>query len=113
MDLNFQDISTVQNEGQPKPVTIEAATTIAPTTFLTFLAGTTALAQITPPVTGTHMLAIVATSTNWEGATTDGNILVASITNGVTWANLVNLFIYNPLNGKYYPQFAVLSTTAP
>lgn len=112
-DLNFQDISTVQSGLQPKPVTITAAATIAPTTFLTFIAGTTAIATITPPVTGAHMLAIVATSTNWAGAVTTGNILVASITNGTTWANRLNLFVYNPLTAKYYPQYAVLSTTAP
>lgn len=112
-DLNFQDISTVQNNLQPAPVTITATATIAPTTFVTFIAGTTALVTITPPVTGAHMLAIIATSTNWLGALTTGNILVASITNGTTWANRVNFFVYNPLNQKYYPSYAVLTTTAP
>lgn len=112
-DLNFQDISTVASGLQPKPVTITAAATIAPTTFLTFITGTTAIVTITPPVTGAHLLAIVAQSTNWAGALTTGNVLVASITNGITWANRVNFFVYNPLNGKYYPQYAVLTTTAP
>lgn len=112
-DLNFQNISTVQNKLQPKPVTFTAAATIAPTTFLSFIEGTTALAQITPPVTGAHMLAIVATSTNWLGAVTSGNIIVASITTGTTWANRVNFFVYDPLTAKYYPSYAVLTTTAP
>jgi hypothetical protein len=109
-DLNFQDISTVQSGLQPKPVTITAAATIAPTTFLTFIAGTTAIATITPPVTGAHMLAIVATSTNWAGAVTTGNILVASVTNSELWANKLSLFVYNPLNGKYYPNYGVHTT---
>lgn len=82
-----------------------AATTIVPTTFLTFIAGTTAVAQITPPVTGAHMLAIVATSTNWAGMVTTGNILVASITNSVLWANKVSLLVYNPITAKYHPNF--------
>ena len=112
-DLNFQNISSVQNKQQPAPVTFVAAATIAPTTYVSFIAGTTALATITPPVTGQHTLAIIATSTNWAGAVTTGNILVASITNGTTWANRVNFFTYNPLNGKYYPNYAVLTTTAP
>lgn len=112
-DLNFANIDTAQSNIQPGPVTVTAAATIAPTTFVTFIAGTTALATITPPVSGQHLLAIIATSTNWAGAVTTGNILVASITNGTTWANRLNLFVYNPLNGKYYPNYAVLTTTAP
>ncbi len=110
-DLLFQDISTVASDKNAKPVTITAAATIAPTTFLTFIAGTTAVAQITPPVSGAHMLAIVATSTNWSGMTTTGNILVASITNSTLWANKANLLVYDPLSAKYYPSYAVHSTT--
>ncbi len=112
-DLNFQNISTVANKLQPKPVTFTAAATIAPTTFLSFITGTTALATITPPVTGAHMLAIVASTSNWAGAVTTGNIIVASITNGTTWTNRVNFFVYDPLTAKYYPNYAVLTTTAP
>jgi len=109
-DLDFQNLSTVQNRLQPQPVTIVAAATIAPSTFLTYVAGVTAIATITPPVTGAHMLAIVATSTNWAGVVTSGNILVASVTNSELWQNKVNLFVYNPINGKYYPTYAVHST---
>jgi hypothetical protein len=108
-DLNFQNISTVQNQLQPGPGTIIAASTIAPTTFLSFISGTTAIATITPPVTGTHMLALVAGSSNWAGAVTTGNILVASVTNGVNWLNRVSLFVYNPITAKYYPCYAVIA----
>jgi hypothetical protein len=59
------------------------------------------------------MLAIVAKTTNWLGALTTGNILVASITNGTTWQNRVNLFVYDPAAAKYLPAYAVLTTTAP
>ncbi len=110
-DLNFQNISSVQNQLQQKPLTITAALTVTPVTFLTFIAGTTAVQQITPPVTGSHLLAIVATSTNFSGFTTAGNVLVASVTNSTLWANKVNLLVYDPLSAKYYPSYAVHSTT--
>ena len=108
-DLNFQDISTVANSLQPQPVTFAAAATIAPTTFLSLIAGTTALATITPPVSGAHMLAIISSTSNWAGAVTTGNILVASVTNGTNWANRVSLFVYNPITAKYYPLYAVIA----
>lgn len=95
-DLNFQQISTVQDGKQPKPVTLTAAATIAPTTFLTRLSGTTAVATITPPVTGSHMLAIVAGTTT-AAFTTSGNIV------GITTADTTapSLFIYDPITAKY------------
>lgn len=51
-DLNFQQISTVQSNQQLLPPTIAAAATIAPTTRMTFLTGTTQVANITPPTSG-------------------------------------------------------------
>jgi hypothetical protein len=104
-DLLHQNIATVQSLQQPTPVSLTAAATIAPTTFLTILTGTTAIATITPPVTGTHMLAVISKTTNWEGAVTTGNILVASITNSVLWLDKVSLFVYNPITGKYHPNY--------
>lgn len=104
-DLNFQNISTVQNNLQPGPVTFVAAATIAPVTFLSLVTGTTAIATITPPVTGSHLLAIVLATSNAAGFVTTGNILVASITNSVLWTNKVTLLVYNPLTGKYHPNF--------
>src|SRR5258706_10924766 len=108
-DLNFQDFSTVQSGAQPQPVTITAASVIAPTTFLTFIAGTTAVVTITPPVSGTHMLAIVSSTSNWAGVTTAGNVIVASITNSILWLNKVSLFVYNPITAKYYPAYATIA----
>lgn len=95
-DLEFQNFSTVQSMAQQPPVTLVAAATIAPRTFLTILSGTTAVANITPPVTGCHMLAIVAGTTT-AAYTTSGNIT------GVTTASTENpsLFIFNPLSGEY------------
>lgn len=112
-DLLFQNILNSQSNQQPAPVTLVAAATIAPTTYVTFITGTTALATITPPVTGQHSLVLISKLTNWAGVLTTGNVMVASITNGTTWLNRANLFVYDPTTAKYYPQYAVLTTTAP
>lgn len=99
-DLNFQNISTVQNEGQPKPVTVAAAATIEPSTFLTVVTGNTAIVNIIPPVTGCHMLALVFTAT-------DGTITGGTTENGVAEdlepaQNVPVILIYNPLTKLYY-----------
>jgi len=101
-DLLHQNISTVQSQQQPNPVTMAAATTIAPTTFLTFLTGTTSVATITPPVTGQHMLALVSTDSGTTNATvTTGNIALAS-----TFVKNKALFMtYDPATAKYYPSY--------
>jgi hypothetical protein len=97
-DLNFQDISTVQGALQPKPVTIASTTTIAPTTFLSFVSGTTAVATVTPPVTGCHVLCFIFTTTTPAAFTTTGNIkAVATPSSG-----LPTFMVYNPLEAKYY-----------
>lgn len=101
-DLLFQNLSTVQNKQQPAPVTIEAAATIAPSTFLTHITGATAIATITPPVTGAHMLCLVATETNATTVTT-GNINAAV----ALGAGLATFFVYDPLTQKYYPSYTV------
>lgn len=95
-DLNFQQISTVQNNLQITPRTITAAATVAPTTFLSTITGTTVIATITPPVTGCHMLAIIAGTTT-AAFTTTGNIV------GATTASTTqpSLFIYDPITAKY------------
>jgi hypothetical protein len=96
-DLNFQDISTVQSLLQPKPVTIASTTTIAPTTFMSVITGTTAIATVTPPVTGTHMLCFLFTTTTPTAFTTAGNILAIATPS----SNVPLLLIYNPLTAKY------------
>lgn len=97
-DLNFQDLSTVQSQQQPKPATLASAATIAPTTFLSVVTGTTVIQTITPPVTGTHMLALVFTTTTPSTLSlTGGNILA----NTTPTSNVPVFCIYNPLTGKY------------
>lgn len=95
--VNYQDLSTVQSGLQPKPRTIAASTTIAPTTFLTRISGTTAVATITPPMTGSHMIAIVAGTTN--GILTTGNIVGVSTTAAAT--TTPTLLIFDPVTSTY------------
>lgn len=97
-DLNFQDLSTVQSGLQPKPVTLASAATIAPTGFMTFVSGAAAIVNITPPVSGAHMLVLIPTGA-WT-TTAAGNI-VSALTAQV--ANVPVLFFYNPITGKYTP----------
>lgn len=93
-DLNFQQISTVQNQNMPQPVTLASAATIAPTTFLTFVTGAVQIDTITPPVTGCHMLALVGGTSVISAA---GNVLVGT----TLIASRVLLLFYNPITGKY------------
>lgn len=101
--MDWQDLSTVQSEKQPTPVTITAAATIAPKTFVTILDGNTAVATITPPVKGSHMLCIIVDTTT--GFTTGGNISGGT----TTVAGCAYLFVYEPVAATYY---LVRSTTS-
>jgi hypothetical protein len=94
-DLNFQQLSTVQSNVMPAPVTIASATTIAPTTFISVVSGTTAVVNVTPPVSGAHMLVFIPSGA--FTTTTAGNLL-----NALTAAvNIPMLLFYNPLTAKY------------
>ena len=97
-DLDFQNLSTVQSGLQPKPNTIASAATVAPTSFLTFISGTVAIATVTPPVTGAHLLCMVFTTTTPVAFTTTGNIkTVATPTQNVPF-----FLVYSPAENKYY-----------
>ncbi len=97
-DLLFQQLSGVQSNLQPNPPTIASATTIAPTTKLTFLTGTTQVATITPPVSGYHELFLIFTNGSPGATLTTGNIK-----NAVTpIQNLVVLCVYDPVTALYW-----------
>ena len=98
MESDFQNLSTVQGVGQLGCRTIVAAATIAPTTFLTIVTGTTQLVNITPPLQGAHLLCFVFPDAMGAFATT-GNILVGADP-GV---NILMFLVYNPKTGKYIP----------
>jgi hypothetical protein len=96
-DLLHQQLSTVQSNLQPGAITIASATTISPTTLLTKLTGSTALATINPPVSGDHVLYLVSV----DGVIvigTGGNILVGYS----TVQNRPIAMIYDSIQGKYY-----------
>ncbi len=100
-DLNFQNLSTVQNNLQPTPKTVASAATIAPTTFLTNVTGTVPVATITPPVTGCHMLALRFVTASPGVTATTGNIGIAT----TTVVDKVLFMTYNPATAKYYPSY--------
>lgn len=98
-DSEFQQLSTVQDNLQPTPKTIAAATTVAPETFVTIITGTTNIATVTPPVTGQHMLSFVFTDASPGDFLTTGNIR-----GGLTTISQYNcvLLVYEPIAAKYY-----------
>lgn len=99
-DLEHQNIDSVQSNQQPLPPTIASAATVAPVHFLNFISGTVAIATITPPVTGAHMVVMVFTTTTPTAFTTTGNVkFVATPTQ-----NVPMLLIWNPIENKYYPK---------
>lgn len=97
-DLNFQNLSTVQGVNAPKPPTLASAATVAPTTYLSLISGTVAIATITPPEDGAHMLCFIFTTTTPTAFTTTGNIIkVVTPTQ-----NSPVLLVFNPNTGKYH-----------
>lgn len=97
-DLLFQNLSTVQSNAQPKPPTIASAATVAPSTYLSFISGTTAIATVTPPADGAHQLCFVFTTTTPVAFTTTGNIKAVATPS----ANIPCFLIWNPVESKYY-----------
>ena len=102
-DLNFQDLSTVQSNQQPKPVTMASAATIAPTTKLTFLTGTVQVGTITPPTSGYCELTLCFTNAAPGLLLTTGNIQIA-------YQPIQNRpidFCYDPVSAKWWVKAVV------
>ena len=99
-DLLHQNFDTVQSNQQPDPVTMASAATIAPTTRLTFLTGTVAVATITAPVTGYHELVLIFTDANPAALVTTGNIKTAY----TPLQNKSFSLHYNPVDAKYWTE---------
>jgi len=102
-DLLSQNFSTVQSGLQPLPPTIASAATIAPTTKLTFLTGTTQVATITPPVSGYCELTLCFTNASPGAFLTTGNIQTA-------YQPIQNRPIdlcYDPSSGKWWVKAVV------
>jgi hypothetical protein len=98
LQSEFQDLSTVQSNLQATPATLASAATIAPITFLTFITGTVQVANITPPINGTHLLALVFTDANPGAFLNSGNI----VSTKDPAQNELVLVCYDPLSGDYY-----------
>jgi len=96
-DRLFQDISTVQSNLQRGVTTIASAATIAPLTVFTIVTGTVAIADITPPVTGFHLLFMMHDNGAPATYLTSGNIDSAVIPT----QNVPCCFIYNPATLSY------------
>lgn len=97
-DLVAANLGTPQSEQQPTPPTIASAATIAPSSFITFVTGTTAVATITPPIAGQHQLVLVFTNASPGAFVTTGNL-----TNTLTpTQNVPVLAFYNPNSATYY-----------
>ena len=97
-DLLFQQLSTVQSDKAPTPVTVASAATVAPSTFMTLVTGTTAIVTITPPVTGSHMLCLVFTAGTPTAFSVAGNVK-----NALAPTQNVPVFaVWNPTENKYY-----------
>lgn len=71
-DLLFQQFSTVQDNQLLIPNTLAAAATITPTTKMTFVTGTTQVANVTPPTTGYCELTLCFTNANPGAFLTNG-----------------------------------------
>lgn len=97
-DLSFQQLSSVQGISQPQPVTIASAATVAPTTFITFVSGTVAIATVTPPADGQHELVFIFTTTTPTAFTTTGNMKAVT----TPTQNVPMLLFWNPIEKKYY-----------
>lgn len=98
--MNYpNDFYSAHSEQQLKPATQAAATTVVPTGFLTFLTGTTQVANVTPPnANGMTMIALVFTDANPGAFTGAGNV---QSTKDPAQNELV-LLVWDPLSAKWY-----------
>lgn len=97
-DLIAAQLGTVAGAIMPKPPTIASAATVAPNTFLTFISGTVAIATVTPPEDGAHLLCMIFTTTTPTAFTTTGNIKAVATPS----SNVPCFLVWNPNEQKYY-----------
>ena len=103
-NLEVFQFSTVQTRQQPKPVTMAAAATVAPTTKLTFLTGQVQLATLTPNDAQAYQeVTLVFTHAAPGAFLTTGNLQVA-------YQPIQNRPIdlcYDPIGGKWWVKAVV------
>lgn len=100
-DLLSANFAPNQSNLQPTPTRMASAATIAPTTYLTVVSGTVAVATITPPLTGQHTLALLFTDASPAATVTTGNIGKAS----TPIINKTLHMTYDPVAALYYPSY--------
>lgn len=96
-DLNAANFGLPQVLNQPLPTTIASAATIAPTGLVTLVTGAAAIATITPPLPGIHVLFLISSGGTFS-FTAAGNILTAV---AAVVAGEVCVAIFNPNTQKY------------
>lgn len=98
LDLQHQNFQLGQSKAQPSNKTIASATTVAPTGLITFISGTTAIATITPPIEGSHLVVMIHTNASPTAYTAAGNInqVVTPVQDEPV------LFWYDPASATYY-----------
>jgi hypothetical protein len=97
-DALFQQMSSVQDITQPVPQTIASATTISPTTFLTFITGAVAISTINPFTTGAHMICLIFTNGSPAAFSVAGNVKTAI----QPIQNLPVFLIYDPVTALWW-----------
>lgn len=97
-DLMHQDFGVAQSDKQQLPVTVASAATIVPRTRLTFVTGTVAVANITPPTSGYCELLLCFTNAAPALMLTTGNIQFAY----QPIQNRPILFCYDPTTAKWW-----------
>lgn len=104
-DLLSQNLSTVQTDKQPQPQTMAGAATIAPTTKMTRITGTTQITNITPFTSGYQEITLVFSSAYAALATGGGVNGIA-----VAYTSVVDRPIdlcYDPRTQLWYPKAVV------
>lgn len=96
---NWQNLSDVQSGLQATPRTIASAATIAPTTKMTIVTGTVAVATVAPPMDGFHVLWLKFTNAAPAALVTTGNIETAY----TPIQNRPFAMLYDPISSKYAP----------
>jgi hypothetical protein len=87
---------------KPIEVVIPAATTIAPSSQITIVTGTTAVATITPPWAGfAGSLDFLFTDASPGATTTAGNIAIATTVVSKKTLRMT----YSQINSKWYPSY--------
>jgi hypothetical protein len=97
-ELNRYNIGEPQSEQNREPNTIASATTVVPVHKLTFITGTVAIANVTPPVAGMHVLYFIFTNANPSAFTGAGNVTGTYDPQ----QNVVTTLVYDPVTKKYF-----------